>query len=255
MNKIRCLVADDEQLAVGIIESHLSKLPDFIVTGICNNGTQVYQFLKKHPVDLLFLDIQMPELTGLELLRTLKDSPPAILTTASREFALEGFEFNVIDYLLKPISFERFLKAVEKAQARITGFDSIRTIKHEPGFCYIKTNQRYEKLSFDDILFIESMLNYIHVITKSGKFTVYSSMKNAEAILPKDGFIRIHKSYIVSITKINSIEPKQIGISDYKLPISRGNRSGIIESARKLGLILEISPKVGKSERKKDPGQ
>ena len=157
MNKIRCLIADDEQLAISVIESHLAKLPDLIVAGTCNNGIQVYQFLKEHPVDLLFLDIQMPELTGLELLGTLKDPPAVILTTAYREFALEGFEFNVIDYLLKPISFERFLKSISKFESigstKFINYTSVpkQLNSFDQHFIYVKSDKKMVRVMVRDI--------------------------------------------------------------------------------------------------------
>jgi DNA-binding LytR/AlgR family response regulator len=255
---LNCLVIDDEPLARMHIENYIARVPWLKLCGSARNASIAQNMLNNEAIDLIFLDIKMPQTSGIEFLRQAKLFQQIIMVTAYPEFAIEGFELEVTDYLMKPVTFERFLKAVEKARAKVTGVDSIRAIKHEPGFFYIKTNQRYEKLSCDDILYIESMLNYIHIFTTKGKFTVYSSMKNAEAILPKDQFVRIHKSYIVSIAKINTIEAKQICINNCKLPISRGNRSSIIEAARKLGLILEISPKVGESEspkEKKDHGQ
>jgi len=225
MNKIRCLVADDEQLAVGIIESHLSKLPDFIVTGICNNGTQVYQFLKKHPVDLLFLDIQMPELTGLELLRTLKDSPPAILTTASREFALEGFEFNVIDYLLKPISFERFLKAVTKFESigstNLINYTSVpqQLNSFDQHFIYVKSDKKMVRVMVKDIQYIEGLKGYIKIHTADRDIITYQTLYDLEENLSPDHFVRIHRSFIISLNFVTAFSASHVEIGTKELPI------------------------------------
>jgi DNA-binding LytR/AlgR family response regulator len=220
------------------VENYIARLPFLKLAGSARNAAIAKNILENEAIDIIFLDVKMPQTTGIEFIRRHNIFQQVILVTAYPEFALDGFELDAADYLMKPVTFERFAKAVDKAYGRITGFDNIRKIKQEPDFCYVKTNQRYEKIVFDDILYIESMLNYINIITAGAKVTVYSSLKNAEAILPKDKFVRIHKSYIVSVTKINSIELKHAGIAGQKLPISRGNRNGIIEAAAKLGLIF-----------------
>jgi DNA-binding LytR/AlgR family response regulator len=235
---LNCLVIDDEPLARMHIENYVARLPYLRLSGSARNASIAKDILDNGAIDLIFLDIKMPQTDGIAFLRQNNIFQQVILITAFPDFALVGFELEVADYLMKPVTFERFLKAVEKAQAKITGFDNIREIKHKHDFCYVKANQRYEKVSFDDILYIESMLNYIHIIAKTEKFTVYSSMKNAETILPKESFVRIHKSYIASVTKINTIEAKHICINDHRLPISKGNRNSIIEAARKMGLIF-----------------
>src|ERR1700748_3165687 len=172
MKKINCVVADDEQLARGIIEDYIQKVDRLHLLASCSNGAAVYNILKNHPVDLLFLDIQMPQLTGIELLRTLNQPPPVVLTTAYREFALEGYELNVIDYLLKPISFDRFLKAVDK-------FESLRnpetiTPGNSPAgdidrdrqtFIYIKSDKKMIRILLKDILYVEGLKDYVKIQT------------------------------------------------------------------------------------------
>ena len=234
---LNCLVIDDEPLARMHIENYIARLPFLKLSGSARNASIAQNILDNEAIDLIFLDIKMPQTSGIEFMRQNKIFQQVILITAYPEFALDGFELDVADYLVKPVTFERFVKAVEKASARVTGFDHIRKIKHEPDFCYVKTNQRYEKIAFDDILYVASMLNYIHIFTITAKFTVYSSLKNAEAILPKDLFVRIHKSYLAAITKITTIDAQHVFINEHKLPLSRGNRQNVVEAANKLGVL------------------
>jgi DNA-binding LytR/AlgR family response regulator len=235
---LNCLVVDDEPLARMHIENHIARMACLKFAGSARNASIAKTILDNEAIDLIFLDIKMPQTSGLEFLRENNVFQQVILVTAYPEFALDGFELDVTDYLMKPVTFERFEKAVEKAYSKVGGFDNIRKIKQEQDFCYVKTSQRYEKVAFDDILYIESMLNYIHIITKTGKLTVYSSLKNAEAIFPKDMFVRIHKSYLAAIAKISTIELKHICIDDHKIPISRGNRHSLVEAARKMGFMF-----------------
>lgn len=236
--RLNCLVIDDEPLARMHIENYIDRLPFLKLIGSARNVSIARSILDNDAVDVIFLDIKMPQTTGIEFLRQNNVFQQVVLITAYPGFALDGFDLDVVDYLMKPVTFERFTKAAEKAYAKITGFDNIRNVKHEPDFCYVKTNQRYEKIVFDDILYVGSMLNYIHIVTEKARFTVYSSMKNAATILPNDRFIRIHKSYIVSITKITTIEARHICIKEFKFPISRGNRNSIVEAAHKKGLMF-----------------
>jgi DNA-binding LytR/AlgR family response regulator len=225
MNKISCLIVDDEQLAVNIIESHLAKLPDYTITGTCSNGTQVYRFLKEQPVNLLFLDIQMPELTGLELLRTLKDPPSVILTTAYREFALEGFEFNVVDYLLKPIPFDRFLIALSK-------FESIGTAKpihhnnvleplnnFDQHFIYVKSDKKMVRIMIRDIQYIEGLKGFIKIHTADRDIITYQTLYDLEETLSPIHFVRIHRSFIVSLNYVTAFSASYVEIGTKELPI------------------------------------
>ncbi len=234
---LNCLVIDDEPLARMHIENYIARLPFLKLSGSARNAAIAQNILDNEAIDLVFLDIKMPQTSGIEFIRQNNIFQQVILITAYPEFALDGFELDVADYLMKPVTFDRFVKAAEKAYARITGFDHIRKIKNAPDFCYVKTNQRYEKVAFDDILYVASMLNYINIFTKTTKLTVYSSLKKAEAILPKHNFVRIHKSYLAAITKINTIDAQHVFINGHKLPLSRGNRRNIIEAANKLGVL------------------
>lgn len=219
------MIADDEQLAISVIESHLTKLPNLIVTGTCNNGIQVYQFLKDNPIDLLFLDIQMPDLTGLELLRTLKDPPPVILTTAYREFALEGFELNVIDYLLKPISFERFLKAISKFES----IGSTKLINHisippqansfDQHFIYVKSDKKMVRVMVKDIQYIEGLKGFIKIHTEDRDIITYQTLYDLEESLSPDHFVRIHRSFIISLNFVTAFSASHVEIGTKELPI------------------------------------
>jgi DNA-binding LytR/AlgR family response regulator len=225
MNKISCLIADDEQLAVNIIESHLAKLPNYLVTGTCSNGTQVYRFLKEHPVNLLFLDIQMPELTGLELLRTLKNPPSVVLTTAYREFALEGFEFNVVDYLLKPIPFDRFLIAISKFEhigsAKPIADNSLpQPLRNfDQHFIYVKSDKKMVRVMVRDIQYIEGLKGFIKIHTADRDIITYQTLYDLEETLSPDHFIRIHRSFIVSLNYVTAFSASHVEIGTKELPI------------------------------------
>lgn len=180
MNNINCIVADDEELARGIIEGYIRKLPQLMLTASCTNGTEVYNTLREQPADLLFLDIKMPQLTGIELLRTLKDPPLVIMTTAYREFALESYELNVIDYLLKPVSFERFLKAVNKYEyitnpaGRITpSVQSGNRAQEELSFIYVKSDKKMVRVLIRDIVYIEGLKDYVQLHTTDKMIITY----------------------------------------------------------------------------------
>jgi len=186
----------------------------------------------------VFLDVKMPQMTGIDFLREYHIAQQVILVTAYPDYALDGFELEVTDYLMKPVTFERFLKAVEKARTLAGGTDTIRTVKHQPDFLYVKNNQRYEKIHLDDIIYIESMLNYVNIVTAKKKYTVYSSLKNAAACLPKHRFLRIHKSYLAAVGKIDAIDTNQLQVSGHKLPLSRSNKNDIIKAVLATGLNL-----------------
>jgi DNA-binding LytR/AlgR family response regulator len=226
MKKINCVVADDEQLARGIIEDYIHSVDRLQLVASCSNGTAVYNALKTHPVDLLFLDIRMPQLTGIELLRTLNHPPPVVLTTAYREFALEGYELNVIDYLLKPISFERFLKAVDK-------FESIRnpgaiapdtgpahgTLQDRPAFIYVKSDKKMIRILLGDILFVEGLKDYVRICTVDKAVITYQTLSYFEQRLPANRFVRVHRSYIISLDHITAYSQTLIEIGKESIPI------------------------------------
>jgi len=235
---LNCLIIDDEPLARQQIESYINRVPYLALAGSVRNPVVGKTILDNEAVDLVFLDIKMPQMTGIDFLREYHISQQVILVTAYPEYALDGFELEVTDYLMKPVTFERFLKAVEKANAQVNGTDTIKTVKHQPDYLYVKNNQRYEKISLEDILYIESMLNYVNIVTVKKKYTIYSSLKNAEACLPKDKFLRIHKSYIVAVAKIDAIDAGRIDVGGHTLPLSRTNKNEVVKAVLDTGLSL-----------------
>jgi DNA-binding LytR/AlgR family response regulator len=229
-NKIHCLVIDDEPPAREILKQHIAGVEALELSGTCSNAVEAVSFLKEHPVDLLFLDIQMPQLFGTNFIRTLKNPPKVIFTTAYRKYAVEGFELNAVDYLLKPISFERFLKAVNKVlQLNISTAQSTLPIpkpKEEQNgqsnsFLYFRAERKMVKVFFRDILYVEGLKDYIKIVTDTKTIVTKYVLSTLEEMLPANEFLRIHKSYIVAINKIDSYDADIIHIGKHQLPIGR----------------------------------
>jgi DNA-binding LytR/AlgR family response regulator len=220
---MRCLIIDDEPLAIKVLESHIKNIDFLEVSATFFNAVDAYNYLQKNKVDLLFLDINMPRLTGLEFLKTLNNPPQVILTTAYREFALDGYEFNVKDYLLKPISFERFLKAVGKVKGDVveTRAPASAVAQDEPKYIFIKSNKKMVKVYFKDILFIESIKDYVKIKTDKAEVISNQRISGMEETLPKDSFLRIHKSFIINLTRIDSFSNSVVEINKKELPIGR----------------------------------
>jgi two-component system LytT family response regulator len=223
---IRCLVVDDEPLALHILEDYISKMPFLQLVKVTTNPIEALQLVQQGNVDLVFLDVQMPELTGIQFLRIANGKAKVILTTAYPQYALEGYELDVIDYLLKPIAFDRFFKAVQKAQA-ILQPSAKPEIKAEAApksdflsdFIFVKTEHKIQKVYLNDILFIEGLKDYISIFTPAERIITLQNMKKMEDALPERHFIRVHKSYIVSLNKIDSIERSRIFIKDKIIPV------------------------------------
>ncbi len=228
-NKIRCLVVDDEPPAQEVLKKYVQLVQSLELAGTCADAIEALTFLQQQPVDLLFLDIQMPQLLGTDLIRTLKNPPKVIFTTAFRKFAVEGFELNAVDYLLKPISFERFLMAVNKVMDTSllptdNNFITATKTNLAEAFISLRCDRKNLKVSLNDILFIESLKDYIKVVTVNKTIITKQSISSIEEMLPKDSFIRIHRSYIVVLNKIESYTNELIGIAKQELPISRSYR-------------------------------
>jgi len=234
---LNCLIVDDEPLARQQIENYVSKISFLNLVGSVRNPIVAGEVLKAELVDLIFLDIKMPQMSGIDFLKNNDVFQQVIFITAFPEYAVDGFELEVTDYLAKPATFERFLKACEKALAKVAGSHTIKAISEKPDYIYVKCNQRFEKIRIGDILFIESMLNYINIITTNHKCTVYSSLKALENSLPAGRFLRIHKSYLVATAHINTIENSLVHIGGYTLPVSRANKKNVLK------LRFEQSPK------------
>jgi len=218
--KIRCIVVDDEPIARKGIEKYVKQVDFLDLVATCSSALELNNMLSKSKVDLVFLDIQMPGVTGLDYLRSLKDPPLVIITTAFRQYAVEGYELNLIDYLLKPITNVRFLKAVNKAKDYFALLH-VTDPDQDKNYFFIKCDKKLEKISTTDITYIESMQNYIVVHSNGKKHTTLLTLKKIKEFLPDSSFIQVHNSYIVSIAKIDSIEANLVVIGDHKIPISR----------------------------------
>lgn len=231
--KLKCLLVDDEPLAHKVIQNYVTRLNTLEVVGSCYNAIEAINFLHENEVDLMFLDIQMPELNGLEMLKTIANPPKIILTTAYTEFALESYEFGIVDYLLKPIAFPRFLKAVNRvindtpepqktAPSSPVHPQEASNDEHTKNYLFLKENHVTHKVFLDQILFIQAYGNYLKFFTQEKMIMVADTMKNITAQLPENDFVRVHKSYIVALNKIDQIEGNQIKINTHALPI--GNK-------------------------------
>ena len=217
---IKCIIVEDETLAQHVIQNHLEKTGGFELVAICNNAPEAREVLNKQEIDLVFLDIQLPGMTGLHFLRTLTNPPLVVLTTAYAEYALESYEFNVIDYLLKPISFERFSKAMYKiTEGRL--FTQATREKENPvaDHIFIKSNSKFFKVNFSEIKYIEGMKDYLKIHTAEYTLITHQTMGDMEKILPAKQFIRVHKSYIVAVAYIKSIYGNTIEMEKIILPI------------------------------------
>ena len=225
--KIKCLVIDDEPPARDIIKKYIAGVDPLQLTGEFSNAVETLSFLQHNSVDLLFLDIKMPHILGTSFLRTLKNPPKVIFTTAFRKYAVEGFDLNAVDFLLKPISFERFLQAVNKVMQMNIHVSENTNLLNETlpdqshPFLYFRADRKMVKVFLDDILFIESLKDYIKVVTTHKMIVSKQSISSLEEMLPKDGFVRIHRSYIISIGKIDSYNTDTIEIGNKELPIGR----------------------------------
>lgn len=229
MKKIRCLLVDDEHLALEILELYCSKIDYLDVVGTCKNADEAAFFLQHNKVDLLLLDIQMPRLNGMEWYKNLSSKPLVIFCTAFQHFAVESYEVNAIDYLLKPFSLERFNKAIEKTKEIIEKKTNQETIEQS---IFVRSDRKEIRVKIDDILFIQSMSNYYVVTTTEKKIIGYGSISTLESTLQAFNFIRIHRSYLVAKNKINTILTNSIIVASHELPIGRNYRKNI-ENIRK----------------------
>jgi len=229
---MKCLIIDDEPLAREGLTKYVKEIDFLILSGTASNPVELSKKLEKESIDLIFLDIQMPLMNGIEFLKIAQNPPLVIITTAHSSYAIEGYQLDVVDYLLKPITFNRFFKAVNKAR-------EVHNYKHpnndyieqasDDQFFFVKCESRYEKIRFEDILFVEAMQNYVQIHTIKGKFTTLLYLKNLEASLPKDQFKRIHKSYIISISKVDQIDKGELQINGIKIPVSRSLKKEVLD--------------------------
>lgn len=219
---INCVVIDDEFPAIQQMEDYISRVPFLRLLKSFNNAIESLNFLQANPVDVLFLDIEMEGFSGLQLIKVLQHKPKIILTTAYDQYALKAFDLNVSDYLLKPISFERFIQAIDKLFDLFVQEKPVNTSvnQYRRDYFFVKTEYRMQRIDFNDILFVEGMKEYLRIHTKTEKIMILESFKNLEESLPSNNFIRVHKSYIVALDKIVSIEKNRITIGSSIIPIS-----------------------------------
>lgn len=227
--KIQCILADDEPLARRGIENFIREIPFLELTDSCSSAIEVIDILGSKKPDLLFLDIQMPGMTGLELLKSIPNLPLTIITTAYPNHALESYELDVLDYLLKPVPFERFVKAVNKARDYFL-LTQAKSTTVAPDYCFIKCDKTFEKILYNDIVYVEGFVNYVVLHTTGKKFISYLTLKAVEDQLPDDKFIKINKSYLVSLQKINRIEGNELVLGSVRLQIGRTFKDNVLNT-------------------------
>ena len=221
MNKIKCIIVDDEPLAISLLEQYMQKIPFLEVVFFTENPIEALEYIQNNDSDLIFLDIQMPELTGINFMKIVGVKQKYILTTAYSEYALEGYEHNIVDYLLKPISFERFLKSAMKAQERFS-------FQEEEAHFFVKSSGQQHRINFNEILYIESIKDYVNIRTDREEYIVLDTLKSMENQL-SDKFVRIHKSFIINLDKIKSIGTKKLVLSEQEIPIGDSYRANLLE--------------------------
>ncbi|PSL46514.1 LytTR family two component transcriptional regulator [Chitinophaga niastensis] len=230
--KIRCLLVDDEPLAIKLLQKHLEQLDFFEIVGTCNNAIKALEILNTQDIDLLFLDIRMPKISGLALLKTMHKPPRTILTTAYREYALDGFELDVVDYLLKPVTFDRFFKAIER-YLRISNQAAPNLLSSsEPQFIYIKSGYKYFKIDLQDIIYAESLKDYIKVHTKEKVITAKYKIGDLDKELTSKGFLRIHRSFIVNLKHITAFTASDIEMGSLELPIGDSYKAYVYKTIK-----------------------
>lgn len=232
---ISCIIVEDEPLARNLLTDYVRKVPYLNLLNTFANPLEAIDFLRENPVDLLFLDIQMPEITGISLLKVLQKKPLVVLTTAYSDYALESYDFDVLDYLLKPITFERFLRAVEKANQRLATTPAAEKNAQEAGhpFVFVKDGTKLVKIRLDEILYVEGLKDYVTIHTKQQKVVTLQRLKNLEDQLPANKFIRIHHSFIIALDAIDAVHKGEVQIGNASLPISDSYKKSFKEFIEK----------------------
>ncbi len=231
-NKLSCVVVDDEPLAIEVLESHIAQFEQLELVNSFQNPIKAFEFIKSHPVDLVFMDIQMPKLTGLDILRSLPQRPSVIITTAYRDYALEGFELEVADYLLKPISLDRFIRAISKVS--LNSQNQPQPEQSETDALFLKVDKKMVKVRLGEILYIESQRDYLKVITGDQEIVTHMSISEAENVFPASDFVRVHRSFIVSKNQITSFSASEIDLGDFQVPIGRNYRSEVARTLNQM---------------------
>lgn len=234
--KVRCLIVDDEPLAIRLIEKHIAKMESLEVVATCNSAIKAFELLNKEKIDLLFLDIKMPGMTGIDFLKTLRHPPKTIFTTAYRNYALESYDLDVIDYLLKPITFDRFLQAVDRyhrtnptSEAPTTTSKTSSSASSEDEFIIIKSGNKHHKISIHSILYIESLKDYIKIHTTQNRIVSKYKISDIEKELMSKSFLRVHRSYIVNTTKVTAFTPHDVEIGEVEIPIGVSYKGKVLK--------------------------
>ena len=232
---IRCLAIDDEMLALDLIEDNIKKVPFLDLVQKCRSAMEAMEVMRNQQIDLLFLDIQMPDISGIQLIKSLHHKPMVIFTTAFSKYATEGYDLDVVDYLLKPYSFERFLKAVHKVQEyldlrdRAAGQPNAREMVGSDGFLFVKADYKLYKINLKDILYVEGLKDYVKIYISEKPIITQMSMKTLEEKLPSRDFIRVHRSFIVAFNKIDFIQKQMLTIGNKEIPISEHYRDQLFK--------------------------
>jgi DNA-binding LytR/AlgR family response regulator len=224
---MKCIIVDDEPLAIEILESYVARVDELELVGTFRNAISAFTFVQQNQVDLIFLDIEMPKLSGIDFLKTLKHRPRVIITTAYRDYAIEGFELEVIDYLLKPVPFERFLKSVGKVLS--SRVETIVTPVAQDSFIYFKVDKKMVKTKIAEILYIESIKDYVKVRTAEKEIITQQKISYLDESLPRTQFLRIHRSFIVNLDHIDAYTATDVEISKFKVPIGRNYKSDVMK--------------------------
>lgn len=226
-NKLKCVVVDDEPMAREIIETYIAKTPNLELTASCKNAGEAILFAQENEVDLFFLDINMPEISGLSLAKIIFKKSQIIFTTAYREYAIDGFNLNIVDYLLKPIGFDRFLQAIQKVVV-------LEIAENNNAFMFVRSDRKMVKIDFNSILYIESLSDYLKIFTTEKTIVIRETISSLEEKLPPKNFIRIHRSFIVSLKNISSYTNEFIEINQKALPVSRSYKESVLQKLAKV---------------------
>ena len=234
MKPIRCLLVDDEPPSLEILRTYISSTPGLQIAGECHHAVAAFEFLQTHPIDLIFLDMNMPRMTGMDFLRALKNPPRVIITTAYRDFAVDGYELGAVDYLLKPFSLDRFWKAIQRLHPNIVEPVTIQPVTiAEDRSIYVRADRKMVKIPVHEIVYAESLKDYVKIVLKDRQIITKQTITAIEDMLPDKEFVRVHRSFIVSIRKVDSYTPSSLFIGKNEIPIGPLYRQQVIESVRK----------------------
>lgn len=220
------MIVDDEPVAIRVMEQYLAKMTQYDVVHTSTDALQAMKQLQNEPVDLLLLDIEMPALNGIQLFKTLEEPPALILITAHRDYAVEGFELNAVDYLMKPVGFPRFVEALDRFEQQYGNEENDPTAN---GFLFVTVDRQKKKIDLDQVLYVESLKDYIRIVTETEKIITKETTKDFEQRLPDDSFLRVHRSFIVNIHKIETVQHNEISLGDKQLPVGRSYKESVMQ--------------------------